>query len=60
MQLQKRELALPALAAPEIRPAESDIPTLRRHVVSGDWTPINNGTCTLTDLGLQHNGNGLV
>ncbi|CAK8738085.1 hypothetical protein SODG_001780 [Sodalis praecaptivus] len=34
--------------------------TLRRHVISGDWTPINNGTCTLTDLGLRHNGNGLV
>ncbi|BAE75106.1 hypothetical protein SG1831 [Sodalis glossinidius str. 'morsitans'] len=60
MQLQNRELALPALAAPEIRPAERDIATLRRHVISGDWTPINNGTCTLTDLGLRHNGNGLV
>ncbi|CAK8737927.1 hypothetical protein SODG_001641 [Sodalis praecaptivus] len=60
MQLQKRELALPALAAPEIRPAESDTATLRRHVISGDWTPINNGTCTLTNLGLRHNGNGLV
>ncbi|MEN3260981.1 hypothetical protein AAH678_19950 [Sodalis endosymbiont of Spalangia cameroni] len=34
--------------------------TLRRQVISGDWTPINNGTCTLTDLGLRHNGNGLV
>lgn len=33
---------------------------LRRQVISGDWTPINNGTCTLTDLGLRHNGNGLV
>ncbi len=51
MQLQKRELALPALSAPEIRPAERDIATLRRHVISGDWTPINNSTCTLTDLG---------
>ncbi|MEN3259981.1 hypothetical protein AAH678_14720 [Sodalis endosymbiont of Spalangia cameroni] len=60
MQLQNRELALPALAAPEIRPAECDTATLRRHVISGDWTPINNGKCTLTDLGLRHNGNGLV
>lgn len=33
---------------------------LRRQVISGDWVPINNGTCTLTDLGLRHNGNGLV
>ncbi|MEN3257442.1 hypothetical protein AAH678_01180 [Sodalis endosymbiont of Spalangia cameroni] len=60
MQLQNRELALPALAAPEIRPAECDTATLRRHVISGDWTPINNGKCTLTDLGLRHNGNGLI
>ncbi|CAK8743479.1 hypothetical protein SODG_006615 [Sodalis praecaptivus] len=60
MQLQKRELALPALAAPEIWPAERHIATLRRHVISGDWTPINNGTCTLTDLSLRHNGNDLV
>ncbi|OIV46758.1 hypothetical protein BK025_09205 [Sodalis sp. TME1] len=60
MQLQNRELSLPALAVPEIRPAECDIATLRRHVISGDWTPINTGTCTLTDLGLRHNGNGLV
>lgn len=33
---------------------------LRREVISGNWTSINNGDCTLTDLGLRHNGGGLV
>ncbi|AXC67725.1 hypothetical protein DOE63_20805 [Salmonella enterica subsp. diarizonae serovar 59:z10:-] len=34
--------------------------TTRRHVISGDWSAINNGEYSLTDLGLRHNGNGLV
>lgn len=37
-----------------------NIEEIRRHVISGDWTDINNHTCTLTELGLRHNGNGLV
>ncbi|HGJ5876715.1 MAG TPA: hypothetical protein ACHBX0_10430 [Arsenophonus sp.] len=38
----------------------SGIFNLRKSVISGKWSAINNGTCTLTDLGLRHNGNGLV
>lgn len=34
--------------------------TIRRHVISGDWSAINNGEYSFTDLGLRHNGNGLV
>lgn len=33
---------------------------IRRHVISGDWNAINSGEYSLTDLGLRHNGNGLV
>ncbi|EIZ2106319.1 hypothetical protein MOQ95_000810 [Salmonella enterica] len=33
---------------------------IRRHVISGDWSAINSGEYSLTDLGLRHNGNGLV
>lgn len=33
---------------------------IREAVISGNWSVINNGICTLTDLGLRHNGNGLV
>ncbi|SPP30983.1 hypothetical protein ARAF_0085 [Arsenophonus endosymbiont of Aleurodicus floccissimus] len=34
---------------------------IREVVISSTcWAAINNGTCTLTDLGLRHNGNGLV
>lgn len=36
------------------------IDTTRKAVISGDWTEINNGHCTLADLGLRHNGSGLV
>ncbi|MFM7947860.1 MAG: hypothetical protein ACTH5S_08950 [Hafnia alvei] len=36
------------------------IATTRKAVISGDWTEINNGNCTLSDLGLRHNGSGLV
>ncbi|WP_339053519.1 hypothetical protein [Arsenophonus endosymbiont of Crataerina pallida] len=32
----------------------------RKAVITGNWSAINNGICTLTDLGLRHNGNGLV
>ncbi|WP_334469951.1 hypothetical protein [Arsenophonus sp. PmNCSU2021_1] len=32
----------------------------QKAVISGNWSVINNGICTLTDLGLRHNGNGLV
>lgn len=39
---------------------QADINAIRKHVISGDWTAINNRTCTLTDLGLRHNGSGLV
>lgn len=39
---------------------QTDITAIRKHVISGDWTAINNRTCTLTDLGLRHNGSGLV
>lgn len=37
-----------------------DIFNRRKAVVSGNWSAINNGICTLTDLGLRHDGNGLV
>ncbi|MFS1538908.1 MAG: hypothetical protein ACL7BU_09635 [Candidatus Phlomobacter fragariae] len=37
-----------------------DVFNLRKAVISGNWSAINNGLCTLTDLGLKHNGNGVV
>lgn len=46
------------LAHPKISPDE--LTEIRLHVISGDWTAINNRVCTLTDLGLRHNGGGLV
>lgn len=46
------------LAQPEI--GQQDISDIRKQVISGDWSPINRGDYTLTDLGLRHNGNGLV
>jgi len=36
------------------------ITAARQRVISGDWSPINKGDYTLTDLGLRHNGGGLV
>uniref|UniRef100_A0A3B0MMH9 Uncharacterized protein n=1 Tax=Arsenophonus endosymbiont of Trialeurodes vaporariorum TaxID=235567 RepID=A0A3B0MMH9_9GAMM len=39
---------------------DCNIFNLRKAVISGNWSVINNGICTLTDLGLRHNGNGLV
>lgn len=39
---------------------QTDISAIRRRVISGDWSPINNNECTLTDLGLRHNGSGLL
>ncbi|CDG20594.1 conserved protein of unknown function [Xenorhabdus poinarii G6] len=38
----------------------NDISIIRKAVISGDWSSINKGICTLTDLGLRHNGQGLV
>ncbi|MDC9623831.1 hypothetical protein PSI22_19885 [Xenorhabdus sp. XENO-7] len=40
--------------------SQSDISIIRKAVISGNWTVINKGICTLTDLGLRHNGQGLV
>lgn len=40
--------------------SKHDISATRKQVISGDWSPINCGEYTLTDLGLRHNGNGLV
>ncbi|CDG99609.1 hypothetical protein [Xenorhabdus bovienii] len=40
--------------------SQSDISIIRKAVISGNWTAINKGICTLTDLGLRHNGQGLV
>lgn len=37
-----------------------DIDAIRQDVISGNWTAINNCNCTLADLGLRHNGSGLV
>ncbi|PAV10412.1 hypothetical protein CBG25_01965 [Arsenophonus sp. ENCA] len=37
---------------------DSGIFNLRKAVISGNWSAINNGICTLTDLGLRHDGNG--
>ncbi|MCC8378961.1 hypothetical protein [Xenorhabdus sp. PB30.3] len=39
---------------------QNDILNIRKAVISGDWSPINKGICTLTDLGLRHNGQGVV
>ncbi|EDR3139895.1 TPA: hypothetical protein ACXISN_003446 [Salmonella enterica subsp. enterica serovar Horsham] len=36
---------------------QGDISDIRKQVISGDWSPINRGEYTLTDLGLRHNGN---
>ncbi|WP_256122460.1 MULTISPECIES: hypothetical protein [Enterobacter cloacae complex] len=40
--------------------SQLDISANRKQVISGDWSPINRGEFTLADLGLRHNGNGLV
>lgn len=40
--------------------SQHDISANRKQVISGDWSPINRGEFTLADLGLRHNGNGLV
>ncbi|MDE9428415.1 hypothetical protein [Xenorhabdus bovienii] len=40
--------------------SQSDISIIRETVISGNWMAINKGICTLTDLGLRHNGQGLV
>ncbi|MGQ8887175.1 hypothetical protein [Serratia sp. TSA_105.2] len=37
-----------------------ELTKIRRHVISGDWSAINAGICTLADLGLRHSGGGLV
>ncbi|WP_232096022.1 hypothetical protein [Serratia rubidaea] len=47
-----------AQTRPKISPDE--LTEIRRYVVSGDWSAINTGICTLADLGLRHNGSGLV
>ncbi|HGJ5863957.1 hypothetical protein [Arsenophonus nasoniae] len=43
-----------------VQSEDFDIFNRRKAVVSGNWSAINNGICTLTDLGLRHDGNGLV
>ncbi|WP_063653575.1 hypothetical protein [Candidatus Arsenophonus triatominarum] len=43
-----------------VQSEDLDIFNLRKAVISGNWSVINNGLCTLTDLGLRHDGNGLV
>ncbi|KMJ45070.1 hypothetical protein AB204_11135 [Xenorhabdus khoisanae] len=40
--------------------SQDDISIIRKAVISGNWSSINKGICTLTDLGLRHNGQGLV
>ncbi|WP_052726056.1 hypothetical protein [Xenorhabdus bovienii] len=40
--------------------SQNDILNIRKAVISGDWSSINKGISTLTDLGLRHNGQGLV
>lgn len=47
-------------STPRSNKGDGDILEVRRQVISGDWSPINRGEYTLTDLGLRHNGNGLV
>lgn len=39
---------------------QPDISAIRKRVISGDWSPINNNEYMLTDLGLRHNGSGLL
>ncbi|PAV00357.1 hypothetical protein CBG25_19445 [Arsenophonus sp. ENCA] len=43
-----------------VQSEDSGIFNLRKAVISGNWSAINNGICTLTDLGLRHDGNGVV
>ncbi|WP_063657179.1 hypothetical protein [Candidatus Arsenophonus triatominarum] len=45
---------------PRTQSENHNIFNLRKAVTSGNWLAINNGICTLTDLGLRHDGNGLV
>lgn len=40
--------------------SQDELTEIRRHVISGDWSAINAGICTLADLGLRHSGSGLV
>lgn len=40
--------------------SEDELTEIRQYVISGDWSAINAGVCTLADLGLRHNGGGLV
>ncbi|MDE9447774.1 hypothetical protein KKJ04_20000 [Xenorhabdus bovienii] len=40
--------------------SQSDISIIRKAVISGNWSSINKGICTLTDLSLRHNGQGLI
>lgn len=40
--------------------SQDELTEIRRHVISGDWSAINAGVCTLADLGLRHSGGGLV
>ncbi|EOX8574339.1 Uncharacterised protein [Salmonella enterica subsp. indica] len=47
-------------STPRSNKGDGDILEVRRQVISGDWSHINRGEYTLTDLGLRHNGNGLV
>jgi hypothetical protein len=40
--------------------SQDELTEICRHVISGDWSAINAGVCTLADLGLRHCGSGLV
>ncbi|RXK33849.1 hypothetical protein BBD39_07345 [Arsenophonus endosymbiont of Bemisia tabaci Asia II 3] len=44
----------------DVQSEDFDIFNRRKAVISGNWSVINDGLCPLTDLGLRHNGNGLV
>ncbi|STT63908.1 Uncharacterised protein [Klebsiella pneumoniae] len=53
---------MPSTGRDSLTPVASqhDISANRKQVIAGDWSPINRGEFTLADLGLRHNGNGLV
>lgn len=39
---------------------QQDVSDVSKQVISGNWLPINRGDYTLIDLGLRHNGSGIV
>ncbi|KMJ45310.1 hypothetical protein AB204_09560 [Xenorhabdus khoisanae] len=58
--MQSKNVALNGQGLSHAENSQNDILSIRKAVISGDWSSINKGIFTLTDLGLRHNGQGLV